>query len=160
MTEFENVGTFASTLGNMEIRFHLLMNLYKSPQSNPLTHLTTQARTFSWLSLGFPLAFPFFSQPYFCNVYQAIMAKLELHNGYPLWHYVPSLPAAIAFVVIFSLVTLGHSIRMFRHRVWFGIPMVVGGVCKSVTRSSGELRKSNWSLGSRDRGIRRKSNGP
>ena len=59
------------------------------------------------------------------------MAKLELHNGYPLWHYVPSMPAATVFIILFSLATLGHSFRMFTYRVWFGIPMVVGGVCKN-----------------------------
>ncbi|KAM0283758.1 hypothetical protein ACHAQH_002347 [Verticillium albo-atrum] len=60
------------------------------------------------------------------------MAKLETYNGYPLWKYVPSLPAAIVFVVVFAILTLGHAFKMFRHRMWFCIPFVVGGVFEVV----------------------------
>lgn len=59
------------------------------------------------------------------------MAQVELHNGYALWHYVPTIAAAIVFIVVFSLLTIGHAFRMFRHRMWFCIPIVIGGICKS-----------------------------
>ncbi|KAJ4172641.1 hypothetical protein NW754_002843 [Fusarium falciforme] len=60
------------------------------------------------------------------------MPKLETHNGYPLWRYVPSLPAAIVFVVIFGILTIGHAWKMFRHRMWFCIPFVVGGIFEII----------------------------
>ncbi|KAM5354686.1 hypothetical protein ACJ41O_001333 [Fusarium nematophilum] len=60
------------------------------------------------------------------------MPKLETHNGYPLWHYVPSLPAAIIFAIVFSILTIGHAWKMFRHRMWFCIPFVVGGVFEVI----------------------------
>lgn len=51
-----------------------------------------------------------------------MMAQVELYNGYPLWHYVPSKVAAIIFMAAFALATLLHAWRMFRHWIWFGIP--------------------------------------
>ncbi|KAJ3536419.1 hypothetical protein NM208_g6727 [Fusarium decemcellulare] len=60
------------------------------------------------------------------------MPTLETYNGYPLWHYIPSLPAAGIFTGVFALLTLGHSFRMFRHRMWFCIPFVVGGVFEVI----------------------------
>lgn len=58
------------------------------------------------------------------------MPTLETYNGYPLWKYVPSLPAAVVFTVLFGILTLGHSWKMFAHRMWFCIPFVIGGICK------------------------------
>lgn len=48
-----------------------------------------------------------------------------------LWNYLPSLPGALVFVVLFSLVTIAHTWRMIRHRVWFHAPFVVGCLGKS-----------------------------
>ncbi|KAH6898190.1 RTA1 like protein-domain-containing protein [Thelonectria olida] len=55
------------------------------------------------------------------------MPTLQTHNGYPLWRYIPSLPAAIVFAAIFGLLTAAHCWRLFRHRMWFCIPFIVGG---------------------------------
>lgn len=61
------------------------------------------------------------------------MAKLEsLGGGYQLWHYLPSRPAAIIFIIIFFILTGGHTWKLFRNRLWFGIPFVIGGLCKST----------------------------
>ncbi|KAM0328815.1 hypothetical protein ACHAQA_005230 [Verticillium albo-atrum] len=60
------------------------------------------------------------------------MPTLETYKGYPLWKYIPSLPAAIVFAVLFSILTIGHAFKMFRHRLWFCIPFVVGGVFEIV----------------------------
>lgn len=65
------------------------------------------------------------------------MPTLETYNGYPLWRYIPSLPAAIVFTILFSILTIGHTWRMVRHRLWFCIPFVVGGLCKLAQLSSG-----------------------
>ncbi|KIH91170.1 RTA1 like protein [Sporothrix brasiliensis 5110] len=60
------------------------------------------------------------------------MPSIETHNGYPLWHYIPNRPAAIVFVVLFALMTALHGIRMVRHRMWFCIPFVTGGVFETI----------------------------
>lgn len=64
------------------------------------------------------------------------MPTLETYNGYPLWEYVPSLPAAIIFIVLFGILTLGHTWKMVAHRMWFCIPFVVGGTCESTESST------------------------
>ena len=60
------------------------------------------------------------------------MPTLELYNGYPLWEYIPSRPAAIIFTILFTVVTVYHTYLMFRHRLWFCIPFIIGGICKFV----------------------------
>ncbi|UPK99877.1 hypothetical protein LCI18_010812 [Fusarium solani-melongenae] len=71
------------------------------------------------------------------------MPKLETHNGYPLWRYIPSLPAAIVFVVIFGILTIGHAWKMFRHRMWFCIPFVVGGIFEIIGYASRAVAYNN-----------------
>ncbi|KAH8169363.1 RTA1 like protein [Sarocladium implicatum] len=57
------------------------------------------------------------------------MAQLKPYKGdYYLWDYLPSLPAAIAFAVIFLILTGAQLWRMVRSRLWFCIPLVTGGV--------------------------------
>ncbi|KAK7418140.1 hypothetical protein QQX98_004115 [Neonectria punicea] len=60
------------------------------------------------------------------------MPTLETYNGYPLWRYIPSLPAAIIFTVVFSLLTGAHCWKLFRHRMWFCIPFAVGGLFEII----------------------------
>ncbi|KAM0342089.1 hypothetical protein ACHAPU_009702 [Fusarium lateritium] len=47
-----------------------------------------------------------------------------------LWEYLPSLPGAIAFTVLFLLITTLHGWRMFKAKLWFCIPFFIGGVCE------------------------------
>lgn len=66
------------------------------------------------------------------------MAMGEPKNGilpykggtYYLWHYVPSMPGAIIFIILFIAATAAHSYRMFRFRQWFYIPFILGCICK------------------------------
>ncbi|KAJ9136871.1 RTA1 like protein [Pleurostoma richardsiae] len=60
------------------------------------------------------------------------MPTLETHNGYPLWHYIPSLPAAIVFAVLFGAATFLHNYLMATRRTWFCIPFIVGGVFEII----------------------------
>ncbi|TPX13402.1 uncharacterized protein E0L32_006132 [Thyridium curvatum] len=55
------------------------------------------------------------------------MPTLETHNGYPLWLYIPNRPAAVIFTIIFVIITGYHTYLLFRRRLWFVIPFVVGG---------------------------------
>jgi hypothetical protein len=54
------------------------------------------------------------------------MAQLKSHNGYYLWNYLPSVAAAVIFILLF-IVTAGlHGWRMFKTRTWFCIPFFIG----------------------------------
>ena len=50
---------------------------------------------------------------------------------YYLYHYEPSKVAAIIFVALFAITTVLHIYQLVRNRVWYFIPFVVGGLCKS-----------------------------
>lgn len=52
---------------------------------------------------------------------------------YYLWHYVPSMPGAIIFLILFIVAAAAHSYRMFRFRQWFYIPFILGCICKLAT---------------------------
>lgn len=59
------------------------------------------------------------------------MAELKPYKGgYYLWLYVPSLGAAVSFLLLFSIATVLHIYRMINMRTWFCIPFVIGGICK------------------------------
>jgi len=61
------------------------------------------------------------------------MPTLESHNGYYLWHYVPSIAAAILFAILYLAITGAHLWRMIQSRTWFCIPFVIGGFCASLS---------------------------
>jgi hypothetical protein len=56
------------------------------------------------------------------------MPTLETYQGAYLWNYVPSLPAAVTFAVLFGLATAAHSWRMSTLKSWFCLPFVCGGL--------------------------------
>jgi hypothetical protein len=56
-------------------------------------------------------------------------------DNYYLWYYVPSLPAAIVFLVIFIAATILHFYRLIKTRTWFCIPFAIGGICTSLPPS-------------------------
>lgn len=59
------------------------------------------------------------------------MAKLEPYKGgYYLWQYVPSIAAAVIFLLLFLGMTALVSWRMFKTRTWFCLPFALGGLCK------------------------------
>ncbi|KAH6658658.1 RTA1 like protein-domain-containing protein [Truncatella angustata] len=56
------------------------------------------------------------------------MAVLETtKGGYYLWNYLPSVPAAVIFLLLFLVMTSLISWRMFKTKTWFCIPLVIGG---------------------------------
>ena len=72
------------------------------------------------------------------------MAVLKpLRGGYYLWEYVPSVPAAVIFAVLFLLTTAFVFYRMIRTRTWFSTPFVIGGICTAPPRP---LLKKNSGL--------------
>jgi hypothetical protein len=59
------------------------------------------------------------------------MAVLQPYKGdYYLWHYLPSVPAAIIFLLAFLGCTFGLIWRSWRAHLKFGIPFIVGTFCQ------------------------------
>lgn len=56
---------------------------------------------------------------------------LEPYKGdYYLWHYLPSVLAAVIFLLVFLACTLALSWRSWKARVKFSIPFIIGTFCK------------------------------
>ncbi|KAJ8110435.1 hypothetical protein OPT61_g6728 [Boeremia exigua] len=61
------------------------------------------------------------------------MAVLEpLPGGYYLWNYIPSIAAAVIFILLFLAMTALISWRMFKTKTWFCIPFAIGGFFEFV----------------------------
>uniref|UniRef100_A0A093XCV8 Protein RTM1 n=1 Tax=Talaromyces marneffei PM1 TaxID=1077442 RepID=A0A093XCV8_TALMA len=69
------------------------------------------------------------------------MGDLKPYKGnYYLWYYVPSLPAAIIFLLLFIAATTLHIYRLFKTRTWFCIPFAIGGICRcTANRNTASL---------------------
>jgi len=52
--------------------------------------------------------------------------------GFELWHYTPSIAAAVIFIILFMGLTGYHTFLIVRRRTWFCIPFVVGGLFEIV----------------------------
>lgn len=60
------------------------------------------------------------------------MAVLLPYKGdYYLWHYLPSVPAAVIFLLAFLGCTIGTIWKSWKARVKFCIPFIVGTFCES-----------------------------
>ncbi|KAM5365939.1 hypothetical protein ACJZ2D_010772 [Fusarium nematophilum] len=59
-------------------------------------------------------------------------ASLGAGFNFQLYRYTPSLPAAIVSAVVFAILTLLHTRRLYRVRAYYFIPFTIGGLCKLV----------------------------
>jgi hypothetical protein len=59
------------------------------------------------------------------------MAEDNIHGDFEFYHYQPSLPAAVIFIVLFATTTIYHVFKLIKARTWYFIPFVIGGICKS-----------------------------
>ncbi|KAH8662390.1 RTA1 like protein-domain-containing protein [Xylariales sp. PMI_506] len=57
---------------------------------------------------------------------------LPYKGGYYLWKYLPSIPAAIVFAALFFVATAGHAWKLYRTRMWFSVPFVIGGIMEII----------------------------
>ncbi|KAJ5399886.1 hypothetical protein N7465_010375 [Penicillium sp. CMV-2018d] len=48
------------------------------------------------------------------------------------YDYIPSIPAAVVFIVLFGISTLVHCWQMFRGRTWFFIAFIFGGIFEVI----------------------------
>ncbi|KAJ5106231.1 RTA1 like protein [Penicillium angulare] len=53
-------------------------------------------------------------------------------RSYTFWYYVPSLPAAVIFMLIFMALTGLHSWKLFTTRTWFCIAFTLGGLFEII----------------------------
>ncbi|OQE92620.1 hypothetical protein PENNAL_c0007G12088 [Penicillium nalgiovense] len=61
------------------------------------------------------------------------MAQLKPYRGgYYLWEYVPSLPAAIIFLILFVAATTFHFWKLHRTRAWFCLAFSLGGLFEVI----------------------------
>jgi uncharacterized membrane protein YpjA len=58
------------------------------------------------------------------------MSQLAI-RAYKFWNYVPSMPAAVIFMLVFLVLTGLHTWKMIKTKTWFCIPFTIGGVCTS-----------------------------
>lgn len=54
---------------------------------------------------------------------------------FQFYHYNPSIAAAVIFIVAFFASSLWHSWQLYRTRLWFMIPLLLGGLCESCSQS-------------------------
>ncbi|KIL85173.1 hypothetical protein FAVG1_11602 [Fusarium avenaceum] len=70
--------------------------------------------------------------------------------SFALYHYDPSIVAAVMMVMLFLGVTLLHLWQLVRERCWFMIPLAVGGILEVIgyagRAKSGE-ESPDWTLG-------------
>lgn len=52
---------------------------------------------------------------------------------FTLYHYEPSLAAAVIFAACFGLSTAWHGWQLVRWKAWYFIPFMVGGICKQLS---------------------------
>lgn len=63
------------------------------------------------------------------------MPTLEKYLGVVyLWKYIPNLPAAITFAILFLLVSMVHGWMIARTKLWLCLPFFIGGTCKIALR--------------------------
>ncbi|KAF2271971.1 RTA1-domain-containing protein [Westerdykella ornata] len=61
------------------------------------------------------------------------MPELKPYKGsYYLWDYIPNLWAALAFAIVFTLLTAIHAWKMYRTRLWYCSLFVIGGVFEVI----------------------------
>lgn len=54
------------------------------------------------------------------------------HGGWVPYYYWPSLPAAIIFVLLFTVCGIIHIYRLFKYKGWYFIPFIIGVIFQAV----------------------------
>ncbi|KAI9696862.1 MAG: hypothetical protein M1820_008016 [Bogoriella megaspora] len=60
------------------------------------------------------------------------MPTLKTYHGVYIWKYIPSLPLAVTFAILFLLTTLVHGYKIFKTKTWFCLPFVLGGILEVI----------------------------
>lgn len=65
------------------------------------------------------------------DIFKRADTVTDAKPDFKLYRYTPSLPAAIATLVIFAILSCLHIWRLSKARAWYFIPFAVGGACLS-----------------------------
>ncbi|KAN0102064.1 RTA1 domain containing protein [Hyaloscypha variabilis] len=57
---------------------------------------------------------------------------IRANTPFILYHYAPSTPAAVVFILLFFLATLLHAFLAVRTRTWYFIPFILGGLFETI----------------------------
>ncbi|KAH6967086.1 RTA1 like protein-domain-containing protein [Fusarium venenatum] len=79
----------------------------------------------------------------------SIRAEDPSENTFKMYHYHPSEAGAMAFVILFLITTLAHTWQLFRYRVWFVVPIIIGGILEMIGyagRYASGKETPNWTL--------------
>lgn len=58
---------------------------------------------------------------------------------YELYSHNPSIVGAVIFIIVFACLTLAHGFRMFKTRIWYCAPIVIGGLCMCTSSMPSSL---------------------
>ncbi|WQF85843.1 Putative RTA-like protein [Colletotrichum destructivum] len=71
-------------------------------------------------------------------------------NPFKLYHYDPSIAAAVIFVLLFLATTLLHCWQLVKSRCWFFVPLAIGGLLEAIgyaARAKSGSESPDWTLG-------------
>ncbi|KAM0244016.1 hypothetical protein ACHAP5_006680 [Fusarium lateritium] len=77
-------------------------------------------------------------------------AATDTAPKFALYHYDPSIPAAVIILLLFLVVTVLHFWQLVRERCWFMIPLAIGGVFEVIGyagRAKSGAESPDWTLG-------------
>ncbi|KAJ4326097.1 hypothetical protein N0V94_000259 [Neodidymelliopsis sp. IMI 364377] len=57
---------------------------------------------------------------------------LPYKDNFYLWKYVPSMAAAVIFLILYLVASVTHMWKMWKMRMWFCIPFVIGGFLEVI----------------------------
>lgn len=75
------------------------------------------------------------------NAFGMVGTRGDEKIKFELYHYTPSLPAAVTAATIFAILTALHIWRMFRHRSFYFIAFTIGGARELPRAALGPLAR-------------------
>jgi hypothetical protein len=55
--------------------------------------------------------------------------SISSDSDFKYYHYDPSLAGACVLAILFGASTVWHAYLVAKHRTWYFIPLLVGGIC-------------------------------
>ncbi|KAJ4211333.1 hypothetical protein NW759_012534 [Fusarium solani] len=74
----------------------------------------------------------------------------DASGGFKLYHYDPTIPGAVIFMLLFLATTAFHFWQLIRPRCWFMLPLAIGGIFEVVgyaARCKSGTQSPDWTLG-------------
>ncbi|EEU42503.1 uncharacterized protein NECHADRAFT_93370 [Fusarium vanettenii 77-13-4] len=71
----------------------------------------------------------------------------DTSSGFKLYHYDPTIPGAVIFLLLFLATTAFHFWQLIRPRCWFMLPLAIVEVVGYAARCKSGTQSPNWTLG-------------